>query len=1392
MVDAGVTYTALVLTEPTVQVLDTFLKPFEVPRQSKFSNFINQSGAPYYVPTRAESNPDQDFGMDHHNFTRPIDQFFYHIEECRRRGILLNFCEHQWYYEPVRIVRPEPVSPLLKLAEQAHEADMAKKNPSRTAKGGKSNRKAQDDDEFGELEVSDDDEEDDGASLVSESTAVTDDGVQIIPLTKEELQQVYTPDQLAGFQQADHTGIWLDFDILQKDSVRKLGDEAYMHIIQGVCRILRDSLDFESCRNADGIVKKVSNGGIECSIYIVLLRKKDIRAENHHKYGSCYKDSFHIRIPTIKVTRGYKTYLRNMVRDSSELQQALRELSLVNTYDEIVDAGVVHASPMLLGCCKRGGREAHSIYKLYTATIRSMDAITMVSQSREFDPVEVSEGTNTPVVKKTRKAAAAAAPIAKYKWNLVYETSLLYENPDGLIKKRNFEPKAELLLEIRSLAERHVPGITASSDISLIDHAVKDLCRSNHEAKFLMQCLDMLDPKRAENYQSWMRIILTLAKEGPEYKPLAIRFSQRAPTQWANNGSAALEKLWNYGLTHPDKPHHDEIDGDEALKTRNIRTIYNMAATDNPEAYRKCRGESAYYEFFTKANEFEGKLNETHVGDILEKIFGNKFVTDKVITGAKGTRVWYSFVTPDRKVQSHKSMYKWRYEADCPDTFDDCLSRTFPEYINKIITHFKVSESKADNDEKMLVHYQNTIKNLEAMRYSLGNQATIDKYIRRASRIFRRDDFIETLDTAEHVIGTMNGVLVLSPKTELVQAYNDYNITRSVTVDYVQIAPSVYVVNDRVKYAIPHDLGNPYKQAIQMAIEEIFAGEWDAMEFNMIYLASAMDHKKKAPMFVIWLGGGANGKSFILEMFIKVMGDVTRGGYGYKINASFFTSGGRNNNGPDSQKMGLQYARFTYCSETNQMDKLHTSIIKEVTSDTISGNEKFKTQQNFDVNTRFILATNHPTRVEGNDHGIWRRLFVYWFKVTFKENPDPKNKFERKMDPRKIEQWPKDRNFKQAFFSYMVDWYTVYRDKYHSNVLNVPRPTIDKESLKFRQDSDVMCKFIKECLEYVGERYYAPKDELEGDDEPEKIVDTVPIKLVEVAARYSDWYKANVDPRDVPPGMVIMQQLVKYPEIDKYVAEEGPNSNTLLLTKHILHGVGETWKPVKRVIEKSAVTAEDGNAADGMLPLTHHTEELVVPEIVRKRAAIELGDDTDEVPQELDDHHEWLHSRGDNIAELADMVFPLAVDDEELELKVAYPEFNSREVNETLIAKLPAKERRELISRLGSEALANVELDPLGELDELTEKAAAEANEAYLDDDEDESMPAVTERTLVEDIARLAASNRKPRASRKPAASNKPKSSLPAATKLDKPSPKASAKPRAQAKKPRAVKRTAV
>lgn len=1308
----------LTLTDDTVKGLKRVIDPYVLPSQSKFSNIVNQVGGSYYIPTRPVENSDVDLDFEQKNFARPIDEFFRIIEECRKRNIILQFCEQQWHYEPMRLIKP--MSALEKAVEATVRNVTPKDTPTETRIKVTPTEKPTctfADDELDDRMHDDEAQGRDDVSVVSHTSHDPVAGVQVVPLNKEELGQIYTPNQLKSFPQTTHIGIWLDFDIYQRDPVRKLEDAQYIQIIQEIAGILRDTIDFETCRNRDGVVEKSRNGsGLECKIYAAVLRKSNVRQITHNKYGSCFKESFHIRIPTVRVSRGYKAYLIKRIKDKGIVQSALSGLQLLNSIDEILDKAVVYNAPMVVGCAKRDSSEAHQVYKLYQVTIRTIDAYPTVVTSREFDPSEHVESGNTPMASKVGRKKVVK-PLPRYRWNIAHELSLVHEAPEGLIKKRDFEPKAQFAIEINSLGERDSTTMISDNDINMVDRAVQDLCARDEQARFISKCLAILDQDRAESYTKWRGIIMILAKENPDYKCLAIQFSQRS-IKWASGGSTSLEKIWGWALNNPDKKHPDE-EGDELLilRRRNIKQIEAWARQDSPEKFEQLQRNSAYHELLNRSRDYAGRLNETHMADVLHKLFGNMFLTDKIIMGPKGSRVWYSFVTPTRAIRSHKSMYKWKYEADHPDTFDDCLSRTFTVYLDKIIGFFQEQKAKAEKEEQQK-HFQETVDNLKQLQYSLGNQATINRYITRAAVVFRRDDFIENLDKTDNVMGTMNGVLVLSPKTELVQSYNDFCITRSCTCDY-----------------IPFDPSNPHKQAIDAVIRELFAGELDAMEFTMCYLASAMDHKRKAPLLFIWLGGGANGKSFLLEMFIKMLGDVTRGGYGYKLNASFFTAADRIG-GTDTQKMQLEFARMAYASETNEMDKLHTSKIKEVTSDTVSGNDKYKTQTNFDVNTRLLLATNYATRVEGNDHGIWRRLVVYWFKMTFKENPNPENKRERPMRPEILEVWPKDRNYKMAFLSYMMDWYERYRDVYGSNVLKIKRPTIDRESLEFRQQSDIMSKFIHQTLEFVGHSY------VDEEDPNKPNIDVVPIKLVEVVARYQDWHRANVD-KDPPPGMVITNNIVKYPEIEKYLANID-HSNMQYLTQHIMHNIGETWNHKKQAQKKAP---EESN--DAMGPLTRGNGEPVTAELglpvpgdgPRGQKRPQLSD-----PPLL------------KITPMRDLDdAPKAADNEDEEIKIMYPEFNKPEVNDRLRTKLNNTERREMDSRMNSEPgqgessrRAHIDdIDPLGELDTAVEQHSSHSRKSVasvtrgdnilppvleeldLESDMDPTLPEITAKDLV-------------------------------------------------------------
>ncbi|MEE2860857.1 MAG: phage/plasmid primase, P4 family [Pseudomonadota bacterium] len=134
-------------------------------------------------------------------------------------------------------------------------------------------------------------------------------------------------------------------------------------------------------------------------------------------------------------------------------------------------------------------------------------------------------------------------------------------------------------------------------------------------------------------------------------------------------------------------------------------------------------------------------------------------------------------------------------------------------------------------------------------------------------------------------------------------------------------------------------------------------------------------------------GGGANGKSVLVDLMAQMMGD-------YASTAKIESLTGRNRRGggdatPDL--VPLMGARFVRASEPEEGEKLQEGIIKELTggepmliralhSDFVEVKPIFK----------LTISGNHKPEIRGLDDGIWRRVLLVPFDVQIpKEERDP-------------------------------------------------------------------------------------------------------------------------------------------------------------------------------------------------------------------------------------------------------------------------------------------------------------------------------------------------------------------------------------------------------------------
>jgi phage/plasmid-associated DNA primase len=1071
--DSTIEYTIQSQTNSHIKHLESFLAAgrYKTPKACRYTNIINQkSGDTYFIPfqnenislsamdlslinsTTEESTNDRSLSiLEEHLlesstrcgvFKTPMEEFFSHIEDARITGLILGFCEQQYFTVPT--CKPRAV--------EAFSPE--------------------------DLEAID-----------------VDSIVQIAQPVKEDIR-------------SDHSCIELDFDIYQKENKRHISDSQYYALVHSIAGILSEHLSFDSMLHPEGIVDRV---GVNSTVrfYAAIIHKPAVVSNDHSDYGKCFKDSFHLRL-FLKVSKEYKKYLIETINERNILPSIFSGINILNPITKVLDPSSPSFPSMLLGSAKKTGTVAHEFYLLYRIMCPNWPRGSPILQVlSDFAPLPAPEGV---ILKKIidprdRRRRIERPNYNKYKHNLVYELSLNYEAPGGLIKKREVEPRPEIITLVQSLASRTHNNLISRDELDDVRNHVSDLIVRNFDARFLQKILEILKPERVSNYQSWRDIIIMLAQTHPDYKPLAIWFSHRCPPSWVRGGLEQLETIWEWALQRtgpmPSLPLLDDqmpqpiLDPEAGVRT--IATLYNWAKEDNPKLYEELQEYNAFTKLHKMVMENSGKLNETQFAKILHLMWGKKFICDENEHSASRSRDrrWYEFVFPeDESAHDMGRAFKWRWEK-YPDNLHKYITDKLPTYC-KTIKDWIQSRADAETDEDTQAYYASTCKQFSDTIQKLGTCAMIHNILSQCEIEFRDRGFLEHMDKAPTVIGVGNGVLKVYPTTELIRRYHEIPISRSTCVPYIW---------EKITLDNYKSHPNPYIRFLMTEIRRLFTNDEDAFIFIMCYIANSLDGRKKKPLFFLWLGEGSNGKSFLLEMTIKTLRAVMQGGYAAKLNVSFFTRDAKST-GPDSEKMMLKNARFAYCSESEAGDTLRMGRIKEITSETISGNEKFATQDMFEVFGQFVFCSNNDPRITGRDYGTWRRILVYWFKMKFVDKPDPNNPFEHQLDTKLVDEIPYDQAYLRAYLCILMFFYEMLRDVFHSNLNNIPKPTIDRETKLYQDSQDTVSRFITEQLLFIGLTYPKTQEQIEKNLPPEKVQ---PIVLSDLAAAYGEWHKRKID-----------------------------------------------------------------------------------------------------------------------------------------------------------------------------------------------------------------------------------------------------------------------------------------
>jgi putative DNA primase/helicase len=138
-------------------------------------------------------------------------------------------------------------------------------------------------------------------------------------------------------------------------------------------------------------------------------------------------------------------------------------------------------------------------------------------------------------------------------------------------------------------------------------------------------------------------------------------------------------------------------------------------------------------------------------------------------------------------------------------------------------------------------------------------------------------------------------------------------------------------------------------------------------------------------LHIFW-GGGANGKSTLLNVLLEMLGLD----YAMKAPAELLMV--KRGESHPTERADLFGKRLVVATETEEGRQLAESLVKELTGgDRIRARRMREDFWEFGPTHKVVLCTNHKPRIKGTDHAIWRRIRLVPFTVTFSEDKQDKH-----------------------------------------------------------------------------------------------------------------------------------------------------------------------------------------------------------------------------------------------------------------------------------------------------------------------------------------------------------------------------------------------------------------
>ena len=549
------------------------------------------------------------------------------------------------------------------------------------------------------------------------------------------------------------------------------------------------------------------------------------------------------------------------------------------------------------------------------------------------------------------------------------------------------------------------------------------------------------------SYNNWMRVGWALASTHKKLFLTWLKFSAQEncrDTLRGNDGkfdwrnvSILFETWCSFDFDNPDGLTH--------------RSIMYWCKIHAPEKYEGIRNETIDY--FIQAT--VETATEFDLATVLFNIFKDKFVCVSIKNNC-----WYEYKN-----------YRW-FENDSGSSLRLAISREMhQEYVLRIADSTKKLHT-LDKEDESYAPTQKRIHKMTEICTLLKTTQRKNNIMREARELFFDKDFITKLDQNPYLLCFNNYVVDFKKKTHRKGQPDDF-ISKCTNIDYIPYNES--------KHA-------KISAEITTFIDELFPDE-ELRKYMWEHLASILVGTNENQTFNIYTGSGRNGKSKLVDLMSKGLGD-----YKGTVPITLITQSRTTIGSTSSEIVQLMGTRYAVMQEPSKGDKINEGIMKEITGgDPIQGRALFKDTVTFIPQFKLVVCTNTLFDIKSNDDGTWRRIRVCDFKSKFLENPyGDEDKFPSSQYPH---QYKIDKNIDERFDEWapvLMSMLVVASYQHQGNVNDCNM--VMASSDQYREGQDYLTEFAKEKIQKKqGEK----------------------IKKTEMVETFKQWYQTNYG-RGVP------------------------------------------------------------------------------------------------------------------------------------------------------------------------------------------------------------------------------------------------------------------------------------